>query len=41
MDWPSFWLGFATPFMIVLAGLLMFGLTVAARVAWDLSLIHI
>lgn len=35
MDWPSFWLGFATPFMIVLAGLLMFGLTVAARVAWD------
>ena len=34
-DWPSYWLGFATPFMIVLAGLLMFGLTVAARVAWD------
>lgn len=34
-DWLSYWIGFATPFMIVLAGLLMFGLTVAARVAWD------
>lgn len=35
MDWPSYWIGFATPFALILTGLLVFGLTVAARVAWD------
>lgn len=35
MDWPSYWIGFATPFALLLTGLLVFGLMVAARVAWD------